>query len=52
MDELDKLIRQQTSYSILAEWIQKHQGCNYLTACVRLNKALKQYRLRHQPQID
>jgi hypothetical protein len=48
MDELDTLICQQTSYSRLVEWIQEQQGCNYLTACTRLNEALKQYRLRHQ----
>ncbi len=48
MNELDQLICQQASYSVLVEWIQKQKGCNYLSACIQINEALKQYRLRNQ----
>ncbi|NJN20543.1 MAG: hypothetical protein HC812_04230 [Leptolyngbya sp. RL_3_1] len=47
MDELNSLICQQASYSVLVAWMQKQQGCNYLHACTQINEALKQYRLRN-----
>jgi hypothetical protein len=48
MSDLDKLIREQASYSELVAWMQKSKGCSYQEACAKVIKEIQQYRLKHQ----
>lgn len=46
MNELHELIRNQASYSELVAWVQKHSGCSYREACIKVNGEMQQYRLK------